>query len=79
MTEFELNPTIVTILVLGALFFATCIWMLRWASKKGQFNNLEASAKMIFTEEEPEGVQTDYFPKTQSKKIAHTPIHSPKT
>jgi cbb3-type cytochrome oxidase maturation protein len=33
-----------------------------WAVKSGQFRNLPEGAKVIFQEDEPEGVATDRFP-----------------
>jgi hypothetical protein len=36
--------------------------MLYWSSNKGHFRNMDAQAKVIFTEEEPEGELSDSFP-----------------
>jgi nitrogen fixation-related uncharacterized protein len=40
----------------------TTVWLLGWAIKSGEFQNLRAGARSIFDEEEPEGRVTDYFP-----------------
>lgn len=63
----EFNPYVTTIIIMVALIFASGIYMLYWASKKGYMQNLEAGARSIFTEEEPEGVQTDFFPNSSRK------------
>ncbi len=54
--------TIALLFVLGALFFASVIYAFAWAKKNRQFENLEAGARSIFNEEEPEGRVTDKFP-----------------
>ncbi|NCG09435.1 MAG: hypothetical protein GWO81_07740 [Verrucomicrobia bacterium] len=50
------------IIVLGVFFFAITVFMLYWAANRGHFRNMEAQSKVIFTEEEPEGVFSDSFP-----------------
>ncbi|TVR53958.1 MAG: cbb3-type cytochrome oxidase assembly protein CcoS [Puniceicoccaceae bacterium] len=50
-----------------AFIVALCItftgaWALRWAVRQGQLSNLEEQSRSIFTEEEPEGRQSDFFP-----------------
>lgn len=59
---------ITVISVLGALFFLTAVYALWWANKTGQFKRLEEGAKVIFDKDEPEGVQTDFFPPSRKKK-----------
>lgn len=49
------------IVFLGVLFFTSAILALLWAAKKGHFFNMEAQARSIFDDEEPEGVCTDSF------------------
>ena len=56
---------ITIILSLGALFFLSGICVLFWCAKHGHFANFDKQAKIIFDEEEPEGVQTDFFPGEQ--------------
>jgi cbb3-type cytochrome oxidase subunit 3 len=50
------------IILLGIFFFAVTVFMLYWSSNKGHFRNMDAQAKVIFTEEEPEGELSDSFP-----------------
>ncbi|MDQ8208394.1 hypothetical protein QEH52_12800 [Coraliomargarita sp. SDUM461003] len=57
---------ILPLIVLGVLFFIVAVSMLYWSAKKGQLRNFDSQAKVIFTEEEPEGEISDSFP---SKKI----------
>ncbi len=45
-----------------ALLFCSAVYALFWASRHGQLDNFEDSAKAIFTEEEPEGEMLDSFP-----------------
>ena len=40
----------------------TMVWLLAWAIRRGEFNNLRDASRMIFDEEEPEGMVTDHFP-----------------
>lgn len=51
------------IILLGAAFFAVAITMLYWSAKKGQLRDFDKQAKVIFTDEEPEGEISDEFPK----------------
>ncbi|MCC5806321.1 MAG: cbb3-type cytochrome oxidase assembly protein [Opitutales bacterium] len=55
-------------IILGAVFagllFLGAAAVLWWAYRDGQFNDLAAGSRTIFDEEEePEGEQTDFFPK----------------
>jgi len=52
---------------LGAIFFLIVILALYWSVKSGQWKNLNAASRCIFNEEEPEGVQTDFFPGQREK------------
>jgi nitrogen fixation-related uncharacterized protein len=61
----ELNPYALVILALMVLFFFSTIYALYWSAKRGHFQNLEAGARSVFTEDEPEGQQTDFFPGTK--------------
>ena len=40
----------------------TAVWLLAWAIRNGEFENMRAGARSIFDEFEPEGRVTDYFP-----------------
>lgn len=40
----------------------TMVWLLAWAIRRGEFTNLRQNSRMIFDDEEPEGVVTDRFP-----------------
>lgn len=46
-------------LPMAMLVVASAVYGLYWASKKGQLQNLEDGAKVIFDEEEPLGEPTD--------------------
>lgn len=59
---FEWNAYLIIIASVAGLFFASAIAALVWAVKNGQFSNLQQGATIIFDEEEPEGVQQDFFP-----------------
>lgn len=58
---------ILILILFGLLFFAVAVFALYWAAKTGQFEQFEKGAKSIFDDEEPEGVQIDYFPKKRIK------------
>ncbi len=53
---------LIVILVFAALLFLSAVGALYWASKSGQLKNFEKGAKVVFTEEEPEGQVQDAFP-----------------
>lgn len=61
----EWNYCLTFVVVLGILFFTSGIAALVWAAKSGHFRNFEEQARSIFTEEEPEGIRTDSFPKNK--------------
>lgn len=63
----EFGHYIVVGLIFSGLIMASAVVMLTWAVKRGQFKNLERGAVSIFDEEEPLGVQTDYFPGEREK------------
>lgn len=46
----------------ASLFFVGAALALHWAHRHGQLDNLEKGSRSIFDEEEPEGVQSDFFP-----------------
>jgi nitrogen fixation-related uncharacterized protein len=50
------------IILLGIAFFAVAVTMLYWAARKGQLREFDKQAKVIFTDEEPEGEISDKFP-----------------
>jgi len=64
---FEWNLYLGIILVLGALFFASAIYALFWAVRNKQFQDFDRGARTIFSEDEPEGTHTDYFPGEKAK------------
>lgn len=60
-------------LPMAMLVVCSAVYGLYWASKKGQLQELEAGSKVIFDEEEPEGVPTDHVlnqPKVATVKKA---------
>ena len=40
----------------------TMVWLLAWAIRRGEFQDLRAGSRMIFDEGEPIGMVTDRFP-----------------
>jgi len=64
---FEWNAYLWIIAALGGLFFASAVAALWWSAKNGQLRNFDQGARTVFTEEEPEGVHTDYFPGESAK------------
>ena len=69
---FEWNLYLVIIFCLGGLFFLSAVAALWWSARNGQLRDFERSSRVIFTDEEPEGVHTDFFPgeaKQQSRKL----------
>ena len=55
------------IFVLASLFFICAAYALHWAHRNRQLEDLEEGARSIFDEDEPEGEQTDFFPRHRSK------------
>lgn len=54
--------TLLPIILLGIFFFGVSIGTLYWSAKRGQLRNFDDQAKVIFTDEEPEGEVSDRFP-----------------
>jgi cbb3-type cytochrome oxidase maturation protein len=52
----------IPLVILPVLIFTTAIFAFLWSIKNGEFRDLEAQARSIFDESEPEGVPTDFFP-----------------
>ncbi len=71
---------LIFIAAMGAMFFTSAVLVLVWALKHKQFSKLNQGARVIFDEEEPEGVHTDYFPGEAAKaremlaKEEHKPL-----
>ncbi|MGF1449050.1 MAG: cbb3-type cytochrome oxidase assembly protein CcoS [Opitutales bacterium] len=63
------------LVVVAVLFFLSVVAALVWAVKNNQLSNLEKGARTIFNEEEPEGVQQDFFPgkKGRRDRAKHNP------
>jgi cbb3-type cytochrome oxidase maturation protein len=57
------DSILLILIFFGFLFFCVAVFALYWAAKNGQFEAFEKGSKVIFDEDEPEGVQTDHFPK----------------
>ena len=56
-------------LPMAMLIVLSAVYGLYWASKKGQLQNLEEGAKVIFDDEEPVGLPTDQvLHQTKSKE-----------
>ena len=65
-------------IILGAVFagllFLGAAAVLWWAYRDGQFSDVETGSRTIFDdEEEPEGEQTDFFPKQNPEKPDEAP------
>lgn len=58
----EWNYCLTFIVSLGFFFFLSCLGAFVWAAKQGYFTAFENQAKVIFTDEEPQGICTDSFP-----------------
>lgn len=43
----------------------TMVWLLAWAIRRGEFQNLRSGSRMIFDADEPIGKITDAFPGEQ--------------
>ena len=50
------------VILLGIVFFGSAVAMLYWSVRRGQLRDFDEQAKVIFTEEEPEGEISDHFP-----------------
>lgn len=61
-TVLAVDNHVLAIVALGVLFFASAVIALWWSTRQGHFSRLEQTARSIFSDEEPEGVQTDFFP-----------------
>jgi len=59
---------LIPLIALGVVFFIVSVSVLYWCAKKGQLRNFDSQAKVIFTEEEPEGQVSDSFPTKKNKK-----------
>ncbi len=60
--------------VIGLLMSGSAICAFFWASKSGEFRDLDQQARSIFDDTEPEGVQTDFFP-GRGPRAASRPQH----
>jgi nitrogen fixation-related uncharacterized protein len=58
---------------MGLLIVSSAIYGLYWATKKGQLQNLEEGAKVIFDDEEPIGQPTDQLLNQNRRKPKSTP------
>ncbi len=56
-------------LPVAALFLASAVYALYWASKNGQLSEFERGSESIFDDAEPIGQPTDSFP-TKSARLA---------
>jgi nitrogen fixation-related uncharacterized protein len=59
---------LIPIILLGVAFFTVAISALYWSARKGQLRNFDKQARVIFTEEEPEGEISDAFPEKKKRK-----------
>jgi len=59
--------------LLAAGITASAVYAFFWASKNGQLRDFDAQARSIFDDQEPEGVQTDFFPGRGSSRPETAP------
>ena len=57
-----MTATFISIWIFAFALGGTAIGALIWAIKSGQFQNIDEGARVIFDEDEPEGVVNDRFP-----------------
>lgn len=57
-----MTATFISIWIFAFALGGTAIGALLWALKSGQFQDINAGARVIFDEDEPEGVVNDRFP-----------------
>ena len=50
------------VILLGIVFFGSAVAMLYCSVRSGQLRDFDEQAKVIFTQEEPEGEISDRFP-----------------
>lgn len=67
---FESNLYLVFIYAMGILFLVVAVAVLYWCARTGQLRNFEKGSRVIFTEDEPEGVHRDLFPGKKGEKDA---------
>lgn len=60
--------------LLAAGITASAVYAFFWASKNGQLRDFDAQARSIFDEQEPEGVQTDFFPGHHPSRRESPPV-----
>jgi nitrogen fixation-related uncharacterized protein len=65
------NVYLAIIFLFGILFFASAVYALFWASRKGQLRDFEKGSRVIFDEDEPEGAFQDSFP-SRRKSLSNT-------
>lgn len=57
-----MTATFISIWIFAFALGGTAIGALIWAVKSGQFQDINEGARVIFDEDEPEGVVNDRFP-----------------
>ncbi|MGB0344195.1 MAG: cbb3-type cytochrome oxidase assembly protein [Coraliomargarita sp.] len=63
--------SLLPLLLLAIFFFGVAIAMFYWSARKGQLKDFDQQARVIFTDEEPEGEISDHFP--NGKSTLHKP------
>ena len=56
------NAYLIVIGGAGFFFFVSVVYALYWAAKNGHLRNFDEGSRVIFNEEEPEGLPQDFFP-----------------
>jgi cbb3-type cytochrome oxidase maturation protein len=60
--DVESYTDLIPLIFLGVVFFIVALSALYWTAKKGQLRDFDSQAKTIFTDEEPEGENSESFP-----------------
>jgi len=63
----QTNSYVFLMIFMGVLFFLIAVVMLYWCVKSGQLKDFDKNSRSIFSEDEPEGEETDFFPGARNK------------
>lgn len=70
-----MTATFLAIWIFAFALGGTAIGALIWAVKSGQFNKLSEGSRIIFDDDEPEGVVNDRFPSLSIALTIEEPVH----
>jgi nitrogen fixation-related uncharacterized protein len=63
----QINSYVFLMILTGALFFLSAVVVLYWCAKSGQLRDFDKNSRSIFSDDEPEGEETDFFPGARNK------------